>query len=42
MEPGNKKYLLSEMMKKLKNYDPKNWTDISLSLADIKENAPPI
>ena len=42
MEPGNKKYLLSEMMKKLKNYDPKNWTDISLSLADIKESAPPI
>lgn len=42
MEPGNKKYLFSEMIKKLKNYDPKNWTDISLSLADIKENAPPI
>jgi len=42
MEPGNKKYLFSEMMKKLKNYDPKNWTDISLSLADIKENAPPV
>ena len=42
MEPGNKKYLFSRMMKKLKNYDPKNWTDISLSLADIKENAPPV
>ena len=42
MEPGNKKYLFSEMMKKLKNYDPKNWTDISLGLADIKENAPPV
>ena len=42
MEPGNKKYLFSEMIKKLKSYDPKNWDDISLSLADIKNNAYPL
>ena len=42
MEPGNKKYLFSEMIKKLKSYDPKNWDDISLSLADIKNNASPL
>ncbi len=42
MEPGDKKYLFTEMMERLKSYNPTNWNEISASLADIKENAPPL
>ncbi len=42
MKPGNKKHLFSEIMEKLESYDPTNWSDISNSLKDIKEDGPPL
>jgi len=42
MEPDYKKYLFSEMMKRLKAYTPTNWDEISSSLDDIKNNSPPL
>lgn len=42
MKSSDKKYLFSEMMEKLKTYNPTNWNEISSKLADIKENAPPL
>jgi hypothetical protein len=42
MKPGNKKFLFSEMMKKLNSYDPTDWNGISSSLEDIKEDGPPL
>jgi len=42
MKPGSKKFLFSEMMKKLNSYDPTNWSGISSILEDIKEDSPPV
>ncbi|TET51864.1 MAG: glycosyltransferase family 1 protein [Actinomycetota bacterium] len=42
MKSSDKNYLFSEMTEKLKTYNPTNWNEISSSLADIKENAPPL
>jgi len=42
MKLSDKKYLFSEMMVRLKAYTPTNWAGISNSLADIKENGPPL
>jgi len=40
MKAINKKHFFSIMTKKLNNYNPSNWNDISNILTDIKENAP--
>ena len=42
MKSSDKKYLFSEMMERLKTYNPTNWNEFSSSLVDVKENSPPL